>query len=183
MVVGRFRGSSAVALPQCTKPPPAGKELVSSRGRWAGSGVRQIICTFWIHQIQRAGVTRPGKVLRVLGTLLKAPGCGIGVVPVSGKGDLAYSADNFKKDILLNIPLLKSSTLRRPAQKGKTQWICLPEAEISIMIKVSDKSWQHFKGLSLQCPTADSSVIQLSDTITCDTPHRFHSWIKKVQAL
>lgn len=64
--------------------------------------------------------TRPGKGLCVLGTLLKAPGYGIGVVPMSGKGgDLTYSADNFKKAILLNIPLLNSSALRRPPRKGR----------------------------------------------------------------
>lgn len=51
MVVGRFRRSSAVALPHCTKPPPAGKEPGSSRGRGASSGIRQIICTFCIHQM------------------------------------------------------------------------------------------------------------------------------------
>lgn len=51
MVVGGCRGSSAVALPHCPKPPPAGKELGSSQGRGASRGIRQVICTFCIHQM------------------------------------------------------------------------------------------------------------------------------------
>lgn len=56
--------------------------------------------------------TGPAKGVCVLGTLLKAPGYGAGGTLATGRGgDLTYSADNFKKAILLCIPLLNSSTL------------------------------------------------------------------------
>lgn len=58
------------------------------------------------------------KIPCALWTLLKAPGSGIGEVPISGKGEeLTYSAGNFKKAILLNIPLLNSSILRRSPER------------------------------------------------------------------
>lgn len=55
--------------------------------------------------------TGPAKGPCILGTLLKAPGYGIGATLATRKGDFTYSADSFKKAILLCILLLNSSAL------------------------------------------------------------------------